>query len=360
MQAMAFSEPQLGSFSEPQVGTVSLLLETAREIRSLVAPTGKHFAKRPPRRKRVRKVAGAAALATVGLSGGVASASTLVIRPGQTLWGIAQQNGTTYSELALLNRIPDPNFILAGATLTLPGTQPESTPGGGQGGASQAPSGNAGTNGSQSNGDRVVVQPGDTLSQLALQFGTTVASIVSANGISDPNFISVGSTLTVPTLATSPSLVSTTPTTSGLPAQLVSDPSRLALVPVFQKWASAYHVPLALLEALDWWESGWQQNVVSRTGAIGIGQLEPATVEFTSKVLLGDPSLNPWSASDNIQMSARFLHYLLDRTNNSLTSAVAAYYEGLANEKAGFVDPSTPAYVAGVMAFTQRFAAAGA
>ncbi len=43
-----------------------------------------------------------------------------------------------------------------------------------------------------------VVQPGDTLSGIAQQFGTTTQAIAAANNISDPTLISVGQTLTIP------------------------------------------------------------------------------------------------------------------------------------------------------------------
>jgi len=37
-----------------------------------------------------------------------------------------------------------------------------------------------------------VVRPGDTLSGIAAQFGTSVNHLASANGIPDPDFILVG------------------------------------------------------------------------------------------------------------------------------------------------------------------------
>ncbi len=43
-----------------------------------------------------------------------------------------------------------------------------------------------------------VVQPGDTLGSLAARWGVSVEAIAGANGITDPNFISVGQVLCVP------------------------------------------------------------------------------------------------------------------------------------------------------------------
>jgi len=42
------------------------------------------------------------------------------------------------------------------------------------------------------------VKSGETLAQIAAQYGVTIADIVSANGISNPNVISVGEVLTIP------------------------------------------------------------------------------------------------------------------------------------------------------------------
>lgn len=44
----------------------------------------------------------------------------------------------------------------------------------------------------------IKVQKGQTLSQLASQYGTSVSELVRLNGIKDPNFIKVGDTLNVP------------------------------------------------------------------------------------------------------------------------------------------------------------------
>ena len=71
-----------------------------------------------------------------------------------------------------------------------------------------------------------------------------------------------------------------------MPAKLLAHPERLALRPTFVKWAAHYGVPADLLQAMCWVESGWQSGVVSRSGAIGIGQLQPATVDQLTQVLV--------------------------------------------------------------------------
>jgi len=46
-----------------------------------------------------------------------------------------------------------------------------------------------------------VVQPGETLTSIALRYGVTVAALIQANGIVNPNWIYVGQRLTIPTLS---------------------------------------------------------------------------------------------------------------------------------------------------------------
>jgi LysM repeat protein len=43
-----------------------------------------------------------------------------------------------------------------------------------------------------------VVQRGETLFRIAMQYGTTVEAIADANGISDPRYITVGQRLLIP------------------------------------------------------------------------------------------------------------------------------------------------------------------
>ena len=114
-----------------------------------------------------------------------------------------------------------------------------------------------------------------------------------------------------------------------------------------------YGVPRDLLEALTWLESGWQNDVVSSTGAVGIGQLMPATVDLVNDVLL-HTSLDPRHADDNIRMSARYLKFLLDRTPDSST-ALAAYYQGLASVQRNGVWAPTATYVGAVQALRPHF-----
>lgn len=206
----------------------------------------------------------------------------------------------------------------------------------------------------------VRVRRGDTLTSIARRYGTTVGALARANHVRDSNRILAGQHLSVPDPTAEVSDESGASQTSaggtGAGGPVRPSSSQRWLVPLFQQWAAHYGVSAPLLEALTWWESGWQTRIVSSSGAVGIGQLEPATVRQMRRAL-GVPRLSAWSASDNIRMSAAFLAHLLDRTGGSTQQALGAYYQGLASVRAHGLYSSTRHYVAGILAYEQLFAA---
>jgi putative chitinase len=101
---------------------------------------------------------------------------THTVRAGETLAGIAARHGTSVRAVAEANGISNPNRILVGSRLTIPGAAAPSTP--------------AGTS--------YRVRRGDTLGSIATQVGTTIAALVERNGLSNPNLIRVGQVLTLP------------------------------------------------------------------------------------------------------------------------------------------------------------------
>ena len=106
---------------------------------------------------------------------------TITIKWGDTLSGLALKYDTTVEELVLLNNIENPNLIYAGASLIVPikETNPDEEDIGGQ--------------------TIYIVKRGDTLSQIALKYGTTVNEIARINNIKNVNLIYVGQRLVIPT-----------------------------------------------------------------------------------------------------------------------------------------------------------------
>jgi N-acetylmuramoyl-L-alanine amidase len=194
----------------------------------------------------------------------------------------------------------------------------------------------------------VVVQPGDTLSSIAARHHTSVAALVQANSLADPDVVPIGRTLRVPP-GSAPRAG-----TGALPDKLLAHPDRLALRPMFERWATRYGVAPDLLEALCWVESGWQRSVVSSAGAVGIGQLVPDAVAHMRDVI-GNSALDPKVPEDNIRMSARLLRLLLDGTGGKVELAVAGYYQGATSVRRDGLRPGTFTYVAAVLAFQPRF-----
>lgn len=189
-----------------------------------------------------------------------------------------------------------------------------------------------------------VVRPGDTLSDIAASYGTTTGAIARANRLRNRNVVVVGTKLTIPGVQVA---------SGTLPAKLRAHPDRVALRPTFVGWSKYYGVPPDLLQALAWVESGWQRTVHSRTGAIGIGQLQPDTVDHV-RLLIGR-RLDPYNSDDNIRMSARFLRFLLDGTGGDTSLTLAAYYQGLRSVRTSPILPETKQYVATVLAFRPFF-----
>jgi len=140
----------------------------------------------------------------------------------------------------------------------------------------------------------------------------------------------------------------------GLPAFVV-DPHRQALAPVFERWAGEYGVPVALLEALTWRESQWDNRVRSDSGAIGIGQLLPQTAAFVAAELIREP-LDPAKPRDNIRLTARYLRALVDRFGGKTRTALAAYLQGSTSVVDTGVTPQTAAYVRQILVLRDAFA----
>jgi murein DD-endopeptidase MepM/ murein hydrolase activator NlpD len=217
--------------------------------------------------------------------------------------------------------------------------------------------GQAATTKAAAGGRSYVVRAGDTLSAISVRFGTSTRAIASANNIKNPNIIVIGRKLSIPASSGASSGGSSNASggsSSGMPAKLLRHPDRVALRPTFEKWAAHYGVPADLLEALAWVESGWQRTVVSPTGAIGIGQLQPDTVDHV-RLLIGIKTLDPYNSSDNIRMSARFVRYLLDATGGDVRTALAAYYQGLRSVRTSPVLAETKQYVQTVLVFRPMF-----
>jgi soluble lytic murein transglycosylase-like protein len=92
------------------------------------------------------------------------------------------------------------------------------------------------------------------------------------------------------------------------------------------RWAGVYGVDPKLARALAWMESGFQQDVVSSAGAIGVMQLLPETWEWVDTMLLRQPT--PRTYDGNVRAGVRYLRWQLDQFDGDVRLALAGYYQG--------------------------------
>ncbi len=243
---------------------------------------------------------------------------------GDTLSEIAERYGMTVEELAETNGIVDPDLILSGEVLLVPG---------GAGGQAAI----ARQGGQTSGGATYIIQFGDTLSEIAERFGVPAVAIVKANGLADPHFIVEGETLTIPVVES--------------PLVPVVSPQIEALL---EDFATVEGLDAGLVKALAYAESGWQQDAVSATGAAGVMQIVPSTGYWLETEVFGYDLNIETSAYDNIKAGARYLRILLDITGD-IDQAVAAYYQGYSTLSLGVIFEDTIQYVATVNVIKERF-----
>ena len=102
------------------------------------------------------------------------SYQTYTVKSGDTLSGIGAKFGVSYQKIAADNNISNPNLIHPGQVLKIYTDQPQ-----------------------QPVYETYIVKSGDTLSEIAQQFRTTVNKIASDNGIKNVNLITIGQRLKI-------------------------------------------------------------------------------------------------------------------------------------------------------------------
>ena len=75
--------------------------------------------------------------------------------------------------------------------------------------------------------------------------------------------------------------------------------------------ASKYDLPPDLINAVIWTESGFNSQVKSTKGAVGLMQLMPATADWINGSKLQEDQLI--NAKINIDLGCKYLRYLLDK-----------------------------------------------
>ncbi|WP_432459364.1 MULTISPECIES: lytic transglycosylase domain-containing protein [unclassified Agarivorans] len=118
-------------------------------------------------------------------------------------------------------------------------------------------------------------------------------------------------------------LLMRTPEAFAKPKSIVQAPNPLnnnAYQQLIIDTAKRYNLDPALIHAIIATESNYKNNAVSRSGAMGLMQLMPATAKRFSVT-------DPFVPEQNIEAGSRYLRWLLDEFQ-SLQLALAAYNSG--------------------------------
>lgn len=105
------------------------------------------------------------------------------IQKGDTLWEIAKKHNTSVNHLAKINNIKNPNLIYVGEIITISCNHNNTT-----------------ENDSNNEKQDIIsyrIKSGDTLSQIAIKYNTTVSSIANLNNIKNPNLIYSGDVIKI-------------------------------------------------------------------------------------------------------------------------------------------------------------------
>src|SRR5262245_55961185 len=259
-------------------------------------------------RRLARLVPAVAAVTVLGWTSGQAAASVLYrVRAGDTLTAIAAVHHTTVPVVARLNRLDPERFLPVGLVLRLPDRRAR---------RSLAP---------------YVVRHGDTLSQIASARGITLAYIVRVNHLDADALLLEGQRILLPR----------------------ARPSRQAIQASIRRWADHYRIPQPRALALAWQESGYQADVVSEAGAIGVMQVMPQTRTYVESILIGRPI--PDTADGNVRVGLAYLRHLLNLFGNTQL-ALAAYLQGDNSVRTQGICRSTRRYIANILAIASRIA----
>jgi LysM repeat protein len=303
------------------------------------------------------------ALARGRMSVAVVKPLVHVVRPGEGFVVIARRHGVQPDTLARANGLRLTSLLTPGQRLRIPGQ------------TASAPSKRA----TRSRPTPLVhtVRPGEGFIVIAHRYGVRATRLASANGLTLTSVLTPGQRLRIPgrtatarkapvrrqtpvprvthTVAAGESFFSIAQAyhvspwrlarANGIslmativPGQRLSLPRGAHLgasaAPVgrdvvraaIDRWAAAFGVDPKLARALAWMESGFQQDVVSSAGAIGVMQLLPETWQFVDTVLLGEPT--PRTYDGNIRAGLRYLRWQLDEFEGNVKLALAGYYQG--------------------------------
>lgn len=185
-----------------------------------------------------------------------------------------------------------------------------------------------------------VVSAGETLLGLALRYGSSVGAISRANSLPDADLIWAGQRLTIPGGATA--------------APQAAVGSREQIGALLESTARRYGMSPSFVKAVAWQESGWNPQVVSSANAVGIMQVLPSTGQFVSTRLVGR-DLDLTNPADNVEAGVAFLRHVYRLAGGDVDLTLAGYYQGLRSVRDNGMYADTLRYIRNVKALRDRF-----
>jgi LysM repeat protein len=187
---------------------------------------------------------------------------------------------------------------------------------------------------------RYVVKPGDNLTAIAREHGTTLKRLAQLNKLNPANPIVIGTSLRLP------ASVRVVPTAN---AATNASTVRSSL----DRWAAYYGVDPHLAHALAWMESGYNNSMVSSVGAQGVMQLLPSTWSYVEDVLIGH-KVTDHGPDGNVHVGMAYLSHLLRVFNGNEHLALAGWYQGERSVKANGPLKVSKVFAADVLALKER------
>jgi soluble lytic murein transglycosylase-like protein len=258
----------------------------------------------------------------------VGTAAAYTVQAGDSLCAISNRTGVPVSKIAADNHIANPDQIYVGQQLSIQAGPQDPAP----------------VATTAQPGATYVVRRGDSLWKIARQTAVSMAQIVTLNNISTTAALQVGQRLLLAPLAPPPAPSTSAPAVRG-------EAARRLLVAA----AHEFGVNPAFVLAVSLWESGYNQGVVSSTGAVGLMQVEPATAAWAGPALLGG-AVDITDARSNARLGTALLAHYLQVFNDDPKLTLAAYYQGAAVTQSKGILPESRGYVDGVWALRNRIA----
>jgi LysM repeat protein len=172
------------------------------------------------------------------------------------------------------------------------------------------------------------VESGDTLTNIAWHYHTTISALAHANAIRNINLIFVNQRLCVPSRRARSSAAGVTAdgTVRWYDYAALDWSDRAQVRRMLYHIAAIHHLPVKLLLAIAWQESGWTQHVIAWDGGIGVMQVMPYTA---MGINAGTGQLrDPYDLWDNLNLGATYLKWLWNDFHGDLYKVISGYNEG--------------------------------